>query len=61
MRQNLDFFKSIPAVKDDMFVSREEPQHQIYYKAASAAYDNQVPDFQATKDNILLAIREYFK
>ena len=61
MRSNLDFFKSIPAVTDEMFVSREEPQHQKYYKAASAAYDNKPPDFQATKDNILLAIQEYYK
>jgi len=61
MRSNMDFYKTIPAVRDDMFVSREEPQHQIHYKAASAAYDNQVPDFEATRDNILLAIREYYK
>jgi len=61
MRRNIDFYKTIPAARDDMYVSREEPIHQKHYKAASAAYDQQTPDFKATKDNILLALHEYYR
>jgi len=61
MRRNIDFYKSIPSSKDDMYVSLEEPQHQKYYKAAANAYDTEVPDFKAVKENILTAIDEYYK
>ena len=60
MRRNLDFYKAIPASKDEMYVNLEEPQHQKYYKAAANAYDREVPDFKSTKDNILTAIDEYY-